>query len=136
MPLIDRPDAGDGRGVWARAISSLLQLNRLSRDRAERPVIQAYARAKLRPVFDRIGSDGHGAGDDDTALLRASLISALGDLGDAAVVAEAKRRFAAFLDDSNALPLTLRDAVTHVVGSTADRSTYDRLLSLARNRTV
>jgi aminopeptidase N len=136
LALLDALDAGDRRAVWDQAISSLLTLNRLSRDRAERPVIQAYARAKLRPVFDRIGSDGHGAGDDDTALLRASLISALGDLGDAAVVAEAKRRFAAFLDDSNALPTTLRDAVTHVVGITADRTTYDRLLTLARNSTV
>ncbi|MBK5650088.1 MULTISPECIES: M1 family metallopeptidase [Bradyrhizobium] len=136
LALLDALDAADHRAVWDQVISTLLTVNRLSRDRAERPVIQAYACAKLRPVFDRIGWDGHGAGDDDTALLRASLISALGDLGDAAVVAEAKRRFAAFLDDPNALPTTLRDAVTHVVGITADRTTYDRLLTLARTSTV
>ena len=49
---------------------------------------------------------------------------------------EERRRFAHFLDDPNALPTTLRDAVPHVVGITADRTTYDRLLTLARNSTV
>jgi aminopeptidase N len=137
LALLDALDAGDHRAVWDQVISTFAALNRLSRDRAERPVIQAYARAMLRPVFDRIGWDGGGGStDDDIALLRASLISTLGDLGDAAVVAEAKRRFAAFLDDPNALPTTLRDAVTHVVGITADRPTYDKLLALARKSTA
>lgn len=136
LALLDALDAGDHRAVWDQVISTFAALNRLSRDRSERPVIQAYARARLRPVFDRIGWDGGGSGDGDTALLRASLISALGDLGDAAIVAEAKRRFAAFRDDPNSLPTTLRDAVTHVAGITADRATYDRLLALARNSTA
>lgn len=135
LALLEMLDIGDHRAVWNQVISTLAGLDRLSRDRAERPVIQAYARAKLRSVFDRIGWDG-GADDDDTALLRAGLISTLGDLDDAAIVAEAKRRFTAFLDDPNALPTALRDAVTHVVGVTADRKTYDRLLALARKSTV
>ncbi|UFX47038.1 M1 family metallopeptidase [Bradyrhizobium sp. 41S5] len=135
LALLDALDAGDHRAVWDQVIATFAALNRLSRDRSERPVIQAYARARLRPVFDRIGWDGT-SGDDDTALLRASLISTLGDLGDAAIVAEAKRRFAAFLDDPKSLPTTLRDAVTHVVGITADRTTYGRLLALARNSTA
>jgi aminopeptidase N len=116
-------------------ISSFAALNRLSRNRAERPAIQAYARAKLRPVFDRLGWDG-GPADDDTALLRASLIRALGDLGDEAILAEAKRRFAVFVVDPNSLPNALRDAVTHLAGITADRATYDTLLALARKSTV
>ncbi|MCC8947403.1 M1 family metallopeptidase [Bradyrhizobium sp. Arg62] len=136
LALLDALDAGDQRAVWDQVISTFAALNRLSRGRTERPVIQAYARAKLRPVFDRVGWDGAGSGDDDTALLRASLISTLGDLGDAAIVAEAKRRFAGFVDDPNSLPTALRDAVTHVVGVTADRATYDQLLALARNSTA
>ncbi|MTV16110.1 MULTISPECIES: M1 family metallopeptidase [Bradyrhizobium] len=134
LALLDALDAGDHRAVWDQVISTFAALNRLSRGRTERPVIQAYARAKLRPVFDRIGWDG--SGGDDTALLRASLISTLGDVGDAAIVAEAKRRFAAFADDPNSLPTALRDAVTHVVGVTADRATYDQLLALARSSTA
>ncbi|WP_044589457.1 M1 family metallopeptidase [Bradyrhizobium sp. LTSPM299] len=136
LALLDALDAGDHRAIWDQVISSFAALNRLSRDQAERPAIQVHARAKLRPVFDRLGWDGGGSADDDTALLRASLISTLGNLGDEAVIAEAKRRFAAFLVDPNSLPNALRDAVTHIVGVTADRTTYDTLLALARKSTV
>ncbi|QPF83599.1 M1 family metallopeptidase [Bradyrhizobium genosp. L] len=135
LALLDALDTGDHRAVWSQVIGTFAGLNRLSRDHAERPAIQAFARAKLRPVFDRIGWDG-GPATDDTALLRAGLISTLGDLGDEAVIAEAKRRFAAFLDDPPTLPTALRDAVAHVVGVTADRATYDRLLALARSSTA
>ena len=111
-------------------------LNRLSRDRAERPALQSYARARLRPVFDKLGWDGSGSGDDDTTLLRGSLIWVLGEFGDEEIIAEAKRRFAAFLQDPKSLPNALRDSVTHLVGVTADRATYDTLLGLARKSTV
>src|SRR5262249_18550885 len=47
-----------------------------------------------------------------------------------------KRRFAAFLQDPGSLPSALRDSVTHIVGVTADRATYDTLLALARKSTV
>jgi aminopeptidase N len=87
-------------------------------------------------VLDRLGWDGGGSGDDDDTLLRSSLIWTLGDLGDEDVIAEARRRFAGFLSDPQSLPGALRDSVTHVVGITADRATYDTLLTLARRSTV
>ena len=60
----------------------------------------------------------------------------LAEFGDEDVIAEAKRRFAGFLQDPKSLPGALRDAVTHVVGITADRATYDTLLALARKSAV
>jgi aminopeptidase N len=89
----------------------------------------------LRPLFDRLGWDASGSSDDD-ALLRSSLIRALGEFGDLDVLAEAKRRFAGFLQDPQSLPTALRDAVTHVVGISADRASYDTLIALARKSTV
>jgi aminopeptidase N len=122
--------------VWDQVIGVFSALNRLSRDRAERPAVQRYVRAKLRPVFDRLGWEGSGSGDDDDTLLRGSLIRVLGEFGDEEIIAEAKRRFAGFVQDPKSLPGALRDAVTHVVGITADRATYDTLLMLARKSTV
>jgi aminopeptidase N len=87
-------------------------------------------------VLDRLGWDGSGSGDDDDTLLRSSLIRTLGELGDEEVIAEAKRRFARFLDNPQTLPNALRDAVTHVVGLAADRATHDALLALARKSTL
>src|SRR5882757_6544339 len=69
-------------------------------------------------------------------LLRSSLIRVLGEFGDEEIIAEAKRRFAGFLQDPKSLPAALRDAVTHLVGITADRAAYDTLLALARKSTI
>jgi aminopeptidase N len=136
LALVEAIAADDHRAVWDQVMSSLNGFNRLSRDRAERPAIRAYARAKLRPVFDRLGWEGSGSGDDDTTLLRASLIRSLGELGDEEILAEARRRFSAFLQDPKSLPNGLRDSVTHLVGINADRASYDTLLALARKSTV
>jgi aminopeptidase N len=134
--LVENVGVDDGRPVWDQIITVFSALNRLSRDRPERPALQRFARAKLRTVFDRLGWDGSGSGDDDNTLLRGSLIWTLGELGDEAIIAEAKRRFAAFLSDPQSLPAALRDSVTHVVGVAADRATCDTLLTLARKSTV
>lgn len=136
LALVETVAADDRRPVWDQVIAVLSTLNRLARDRAERSAIQRYARAKLRPVFDRLGWEGSGSGDDDDTLLRASLISSLGDFGDEEIITEAKRRFAGFLQDPKSLAPSLRDAVTHIVGITADRDAYDTLLALARKSTV
>jgi aminopeptidase N len=136
LTLIEAIGVDDHRSVWDQAIGSLTRLNRLALDRPERPALQAYARARLRPAFDRLGWDGGGSGDDDNTLLRSSLITALGEFGDGDVIAEAKRRFAGFVQDPSSLPNALRDAVTHLAGISADRASYDTLLALARKTTV
>jgi aminopeptidase N len=136
LALVEALDAKDQRAIWDQVIGAFTQLDRLSRDRAGRPALEAYMRARLRGVFDRVGWDGSGSGDDDDTLLRASLIRALGEFGDADVLAEARRRFAAFLKQPASLSPALLDSVTHVVGVFASRDDYDALISLARKSTV
>ncbi len=133
--LIEEIGSDDNRAVWEQVIRAFSRLDHLARNRAERPALQAYLRARLRPRFDRLGWDGAGAGGDDGALLRARLIRVLGELGDEQILAEAKRRFAAFQQDPAALRPALREPITHLVGITADRATYDVLLALARAAT-
>jgi aminopeptidase N len=136
LALIGQISGDDRRAVWDQVIGTLTALNRLSRDRTERPALQGFARARLRPLLDRLGWDAGGSGDDDNTLLRASLISALGEFGDEDILAEARRRFAAFLQNPQSLQNALRDPVTHLVGISADRASYDTLLALARKSTV
>jgi aminopeptidase N len=135
LELVEEIGSDDNLAVWEQVIRTLTRLDWLARDRTERQTLRAYVRAKLRPVFDRLGWDANGRGSDDGALLRARLIRVLGDLGDEQVLAEAKRRFAAFLQNPAALRPGLREPVTHLVGIGADRKSYDTLLSLARKST-
>ena len=131
LALIENLAADDRRAVWEQVINTLTRLDRLAQGRPERPALQKYARAILHPVFDQLGWEA--GGSDDDAMLRAALIRALGQFGDGDILAEAQRRFAAFLHDPSSLPNALRDPVTHLVGISADRAGYEALLSLARH---
>jgi aminopeptidase N len=136
LGLIDKINVDDRRAVWDQVIGAFTSLDRLARGRPERAALQAYARTRLRPLFDRLGWDAAGPGDGEEALLRGRLIQALGDLGDGDIVAEARRRFAEYVTNLQPLPAALRDPVIHVVGIHADRTNYDTLLGLARKTAV
>jgi aminopeptidase N len=133
--LADRLAGDDNRAVANQIISALTRIDHLQWNRPERAAFQAYGRAVLRPLFDRIGWDAAPSEPADHALLRARLVGVLGNFGDAAIVAEAKRRFADFVRDPASLPTALRETVTGLAGRMADRTTYDTLLGLARRAT-
>jgi aminopeptidase N len=136
LELADKINVSDRRAVWDQVINALASLDRLARGQPERPALRDYARAQLRPLLDRLGWDTTDPDNDEETLLRGRLIQALGDLGDGDIIAEARRRFAGFVQNPQSLPAALRDAVTHVVGIAADRASYDTLLALARKSTV
>jgi aminopeptidase N len=135
LELIDRIDPADGRVVWDEIVRVVTRLDHLERDQAGRSAFQAYARAKLRPVLERLGWDQAPGEPAERELLRTRLIRVLGDLGDADILAQAERRFADFVRDPASLRPGLRDPVTHLAGRAADRATYDRLHELARKTT-
>ena len=135
LELIEHLAGDTTRSVWDQVIRAFSRIDHLERGRPGRAGFAAYGRAMLRPVFDRIGWEPATGEDSERATLRARLISTLGDLGDEAVLAEAKRRFAAFQRNPGSLPVDLRDPVMHLAGRTADRATYDALLALARKTT-
>jgi aminopeptidase N len=122
----------DSRPVWDQVIRVLKQIDRLQHNRSERATFQTHARAKLRPVLDRIGWGAPRPEGDGTGALRAQLVRALGQFGDEEILTEAKHRFAAFQQRPESLRPSLRDAVVRLAGIAADRSTYDALLALAR----
>jgi aminopeptidase N len=133
--LVDAIDVADNRAVWDSVIGVLTRLDHLERNQPGRAGFQAYARAKLRPVFDQF-TWGRAANEPiERQTLRTRLIRVLGELGDDTILAEAKRRFAAFVQDPASLRIGLRDPVMHLAGRTADRATYAVLHELARKTT-
>ena len=80
--------------MWEQVIGTLSWLDRLARNQPERAA-SAYARAKLRPVLDRMDGTPPPAAAT-TRRCCARLIRVLGTLGDQEIVAEARRRFDAF----------------------------------------
>jgi aminopeptidase N len=124
-----------GRAAWAQVMRVMEQVDFLERGRPGRGAFQAYARARLRPVFERLGWEERRGESSDDGLLRPELIRRLGDLGDAGVLAEAQRRFAAFVARPASLRPGLRNPVTALAGRACDRATCELILGLARKST-
>ena len=96
---------------------------------------RAFARARLEPALARLGWDAKPGEPDNDALLRTTLLTTLGGLDDPAVVAEAKRRFAAWLAAPGSLTGTTRQTVLRIVADHADARIWDQLHTLAQSAT-
>ena len=69
---------------------------------------------------------------DNDAILRRTVLTTLGDLGDAATLAEARRRFALYQADSNSLAGAARRTVLAIVAGAADAKTWDAIHQMAK----
>jgi len=99
---------------------------------AERAAFRKVALARLNPMLASVGWTPKAGEPDTVAILRGELIGALGRMGDAAVVAEANRRFAADKTDPSAIPGPLRKVIQSVVAQHADAATWDVIRAQAQ----
>jgi aminopeptidase N len=109
--------------------------NRLLAAEPSREKFQKYARSILRPSFDEVGWDPKSGEPVKIALLRASLIKALGDLNDKEIVTGCRDRFQKYLADPKSLAPDLRPSVLATVGRYADEATWDKLHELGLKTT-
>ena len=101
----------------------------------EQEKFQRYARSLLRPTFDAVGWEAKSDEEPATGNLRASLITALGNLNDPEIVAGCRDRFKAFLTNPESLAPDLRPAVFSVVGRYADDAAWNELRQLGLKTT-
>jgi aminopeptidase N len=110
-------------------------IDRLMIGDPRRQKFQQYALSILRPSFEDIGWEAKTGESTRAATLRASLITALGDLADRDVIAGCQQRFEKFLTEPRSLAPDLRSAVLGVVGRYADETTWNKLHELGRKTT-
>jgi aminopeptidase N len=118
--------------IWSALTESLVGLDKLYAGRPGRAAFRSYARALLEPPLTRVGWDARAGEADNVAIQRAALLGAMGRFGDAAVVAEARRRFARFLSAPSRVSAAQRKSVLAVVAENADGATWDKIHALAR----
>jgi aminopeptidase N len=133
LDLVNTTPADAAPQVWQDIAGVLAGLHASYEGKPEqRKVLDRFAVARLAPVLARIGWD---AGKDEkvpVSNLRATLIGALGAMGDPAVVAEARRRYALRTTEPAAMPAALRRPILGVVAANADAATWDALHAEAR----
>jgi aminopeptidase N len=110
-------------------------INRLLANEPSRAEFRKYARSILRPTFDQVGWEPKKGESVKIALLRASVIKALGDLDEKEIVAGCRERFQNYLADPKSLAPDLRPAVLVVAGRYADEATWNKLHELGLKTT-
>jgi aminopeptidase N len=118
--------------VWTQIIEALGQIDELERGSPDRAAFRRYAAGLLHPVLDRLGWNDRAGDNSEALLLRAAVIEALGRFGDEATIAEATKRFDAFLARPASLSTTIAGAVITTIGHAADQATWDKLHALGR----
>jgi aminopeptidase N len=104
LGLVDRVVSDDQVAVYDQIINTLAFINRLLAGDPARPRFQQYARAILRPAFDRVGWDAKPGESSNMMILRGCLIRGLGLLNDSDVIAGCRSRFDGFPADPTTVP--------------------------------
>ncbi|SFK69092.1 aminopeptidase N [Caulobacter sp. UNC279MFTsu5.1] len=119
--------------VWGKIAGILTNVDAMYDSApADRAAFRKLAIARLSPVFQQVGWTAKAGEPAPVANLRATLLGALSTLGDPAVIAEAKRRYAADKTDPTAVPGPLRKAILASVGRNADAAAWDALRAQAQ----
>ena len=133
--LIERLPAGVELAEREQIINAFDYINRLLIGNPAQEKFQNYARSILRPSFDQLGWAPKKDEEPRAALLRASLIDALGDLNDQEIVAGSRERFQNYLVDPASIAPDLRPSIFRVVGHYADEATWNKLHELGLKTT-
>ena len=91
-----------------------------------------FGRRLLNPLFAPIGWDEKKGEDQNVAVLRSTLLEALSRFDDAAVIAEARKRFAAYRTNPSAIAADARHSMLVIVARHADAVTWEQIHALAR----
>jgi aminopeptidase N len=132
LELIDALADDTSYPIANRCVDLCWFIHELERGEPGEAAFHAWARKLLQPQLARLGWDAQPGEKQLDALLRSAVIHALGIFGDEAVLAEAQRRFRAFVAKGEPIAGDLRRTVLGLVGLRADTETWEKLHELSR----
>jgi len=100
--------------------------------RRNQPAYRAFARGRLTPIAARLGWEAKPGEPDNVATARRAVLTTLGQLGDPATVAEARRRFDRWLVQPDSLAAGGRRTVLAILAANADAKTWDAIHARAK----
>jgi aminopeptidase N len=118
--------------AWSQIADALGVIEYDERGTPGHDAFAAFARSILRPVADRLGWDNKPEETPGRQRLRRTVIGDLGGWGDQEIVAEAHKRFAAFLTDRAAIRPDDQAVILGIVARNADAATFDQLHAVAK----
>lgn len=119
--------------AWKQIIEVLGQIETYERGTAGHDAFTAYARSILRPVAAMLGWNPRAADTPPLLDLRREVIRQLGEWNEPDIVAEANRRFDAYLANPSTLDPDDQGMVLSIVATNADQPVFDKLHGLLRS---
>jgi aminopeptidase N len=117
--------------VQLQVVRRAVELDRLYAGLPAQQRYRTFATGKLSALFTEVGWTHRDGESANASILRAGLIDALAQLGDAATLAEARRRFQGAQANPQLWSVATRKAIVNAVGSGADGATFDELAGQA-----
>ncbi len=119
--------------AWQQILTALGVIERDERGSAGHDAFASYARSLVHPIASELGWNAAAGEQPVVADLRREILGNMGEWDDAATVAEARRRFAAFVHDRSAIAPDDQETILSIVAEHADRATFDQLHAIARD---
>jgi aminopeptidase N len=133
LALVSNMGATQNERAWAQIASALESIEHDERGTPGHTAFLAYARSVIKPLANQLGWDAKADESPGIQRLRRSVISDLGAWGDADVIAEARKRFAAFVVDRASLAADNQGMVLTIVGRHATASDFAALHAVAKS---
>lgn len=118
---------------WTQILGALGEIEYDERGTPGHDAFAAYASQIIRPVAERLGWVANANETPGIQKIRRAVLSDLGNWGDAQVIAEACKRFAAFVKDRSAIRPDDQGMILGIVSQNADESTFQELHELAKS---
>ena len=118
--------------AWEQIAGALGTIEHAQRGSPGHEAFAALARSIIAPVAQRLGWDTRAGETPDVQRLRRTLLADLGTWGDAQTLAEARRRFAAFVTDRSAIRPDDQGFILGLVMREADPASFEKLHAIAR----
>lgn len=132
LALAERMGGDLNARAWRQITAALGTIEYDERGSAGHAAFAAYARSIIKPLEARLGWKARPGETPAVQQLRRTVIEDLGAWGDRGVIAEARRRFAAFVRNPRAISPDDQSMILNVVGRYADASTFNQLHTLAK----
>ncbi|WP_167761277.1 M1 family metallopeptidase [Duganella callida] len=118
--------------AWQQITGVLGTLESYARGTPGHAAFMRYARAIVTPLARQLGWDGKADETPGVQKLRRTVLADLGAWGDAEVLAEARKRFAAFVADRATLAADDQAMVLSIIARSASAADFEQLHAIAR----
>jgi aminopeptidase N len=119
--------------AWEQILGALSSIERFERGTPGHAAFTAYARSIVKPLAENLGWDAKGDETPGKQRLRRTALGELGAWGDQDVIAEARKRFAAFQTDRSKIRSDDQNMILTIVARDADAATFEQLHAIAKS---